>query len=363
VAVEPGSLTFQQRHAVQVRTTYPVKKLMKAGISISDIHVIARFATEDGRLLPGQCYTQLQLPTDGPVPDTIDSFASVYLRPGRYNFAVMAYDVEHRNGSLLKGSFEVRREKHDPLPDTDADLPLIDYPSPIPLIKGGETSVVHSWALGRGHLRLPVANPHPIELDVVVNLTPSAFGLERLHDQVAIAFLMQISNVLTQLDLRQGCVRFSAIDILRQQTFALGVEGRAVDWDGLAAALAKINPLTIDAGALAGQRAAAARFRDFLQQATTAPDTCSENGKSPQHVLIVLSDDFVFQPETEKAIIDPRVLPPIQCYYLELGLISVVKDDMDKLLRPLHPERIAFVHPLQFRKALAQIITSLEKSN
>jgi hypothetical protein len=364
VAIEPGSLTYQQRHVVQVRTTYPVSKLLKAEIAPSDIHVIARFATEDGRWLPGQGYSRVQLPATGSVPGTIDSFISVYLRPGRYKFALMAFDSLHHNGNLQRGSFEVRGEKDDPFPNMDADLPSIDYPSPI--AGPGDvdpTSIGHSWALGHGILRLPVANSHPVQLDVVVNLSLNALD-EGFRDQTGAAFLMQVSNVLTQLDLRQGCVRFSAIDILRRQTLALGVDGPHVDWGQLEATLEKNDPFTIDATDLAGRKTAPARFVEFLQQATTSADHCDAQGQPMRHVLIVLGEEFLFPPKTEKATIDSRTLPLTRCYYLERSLGQARRaDDISNLLKPLQPERIAFVRPIEFRKALARIVADLERSN
>jgi hypothetical protein len=38
-------------------------------------------------------------------------------------------------------------------------------------------------------------------------------------------------------------------------------------------------------------------------------------------------------------------------------------DEIARVLKPLHPERFALVHPIHFRRTLAQIIATLGKSN
>lgn len=367
VHVEPSLLTFQQRHLVQVRTAFPIGKLLKAGVSLPDLHFITKFGTEDGRWFPGQCYSRFVPPRGLSPRDQVASFASVYLRPGRYKVGVMAYDSLHRRGNLWKGELVVPREKDDPLPYMDADLPQIDYPLAIQPPSGGDANLptlAHPGGFGEGKLRLPVSNPHPILVDVVANLSPSALTPERTYYHRNAIFLLQVSNVLSQLDFKSGCVRFSAIDILRQKTFAVGEIGPKVDWDKVVSTLQATEPNKIDAHALARQKIAPSLFAKFLQQVITKPSACGEDGQEPQHVLIVVSDAFLFPFKTEMTAVDAHALPNLRCYYLEMEpAVGFRFDEIANVLKPLHPERFSLVHPVHFRRTLAQIIATLGKSN
>lgn len=278
----------------------------------------------------------------------------------------MAYDSLHRRGNLWKGELVITREKDDPLPDLDADLPQIDYPASIQPPSGGDanlTTLAHPGGFGEGKLRLPVGNRRPIQVDVVVNLSPSALTPERMYYHRNAIFLLQVSNVLSQLDFKSGCVRFSAIDILRQKTFAVGEVGPSVDWDNVITTLQATEPNKIDAHALASQKVAPSLFSKFLQEVIAKPSSCGEDGQESKHVLIVVSDAFLFPQQTQMAAIDAHSLPDVRCYYLEMEpVVGVRFDEIARVLKPLHPERFPLVHPAQFRRALSQIVSEMEKN-
>ena len=52
VILEPPSLTFQQRHLQKIQTTFSVGKLLKAGVSLSDLHLVVKFAVRGRQLVP-----------------------------------------------------------------------------------------------------------------------------------------------------------------------------------------------------------------------------------------------------------------------------------------------------------------------
>ena len=84
----------------------------------------------------------------------------------------------------------------------------------------------------------------------------------------------------------------------------------------------------------------------------------------PRHVLIVVSDAFLFPLKTEMTEVDAHALPNLRCYYLEMEpVVGLRFDEIAKVLKPLHPERFSLVHPVHFRRTLAQIIATLGKSN
>ena len=76
-----------------------------------------------------------------------------------------------------------------------------------------------SWYLPfSGRLRLAVATPHPIEVDLVVNLTPS----ERLSGSTGaldrnLSFLLPIFKVLSQVEWRNAAFNIALLDLARRR--------------------------------------------------------------------------------------------------------------------------------------------------
>lgn len=372
IILEPPSLTFQQRHLQTIQTTFSVGKLLKAGVSLSDLHLVVKFADEDGNWFPGQCYSHFRPPPDLGPRDQIHSFASVYLRPGRYRVAVMAYDGLNRRGNLWRGRFEVPVVKGDPLRDMDRDLPQIDFLPDVQHldIKPNQPRSSDPWAFGDGTLRLPVDTGTPVQLDVVADFPPSfAARVQGYHWNAAL--LLQISEVLSQIDLKNGCVRFSAINILGQKTYVHREDARKVDWDNLRRALeqaerdneAKRN--TVDVRTLAAPKPAPDHYARFLEQVLTGTSTCDAEHQPARHVLVVVSDALPFFADMETAAVRPQTAPVGECYHLELDRTAggVRSDQMEGLLKSLHPMQFRFRHATQFREALAHVISDVERAS
>jgi len=385
VEVERPYLTFQQRHLQKIHTTLSVGKLLKAGVSLTDLHFVVKFADDKGNWFPGQCYSHF-LPTPDLGPgDDIHSFASAYLRPGKYQVAVMAYDSFNRRGNFWKSHFEVPGIKDDPLPDIDRDLPQIDFlpdvqhldlkvnprPQSVDSVEMflGHYQSVDSFALGEGTLRLPIATKSPVLLDVIVDFHPAIlWGSARLHWNAAV--LMQISQVLSQLGAKNGCVHFSAINLMQQKTYLHREEADTVAWNKLQKLLEETehnnqaNRNIVDVRTLAGPKPAPDHFARFLEKVLASTDTCDAQPQPLRHVLIVVSDALpFFNSNMESAEVRPESFPGVETYHLELDQSSggVRSDQMVSVLKSLHPVEFRFSHATQFRHALARVISGIEK--
>jgi hypothetical protein len=370
VTIEPAKLTFQQRHLQEIESTFSVGKLLKAGVSLSDLHFVVKFAAGDGNWFPGQCYSRFKPAPDLRTGDQIHSFASVYLRPGKYRVAVMAYDGLHRRGNLWTNHFEVPAVKDDPLPDMDRDLPQIDFLPDVQHldIQANEHTSSDPWAFGNGALRLPVDTETPVQLDVVADIAPSLGKPTQLYRWNA-AFVMQISEALSQIDLKNGCVRFSAISLLGQKTYLHGEDAHKVDWDNLRRVLEQrerdnqVNRAMVDVSTLTAPKPAPDRYARFLDQVLAGTSTCDLGQQPLRHVLVVVSDALPFFTDMETAAVQPQSLPVAECYHLELDRTvgGVRSDQMERLLKSLHPTQVRFKRTTEFRVALAHIISGIKR--
>jgi hypothetical protein len=376
--VEMGQswLTFQQRRYVQARVTFRVRDLLKASVSLRDLHLIVKLASEDGRWLPGQSYSRFEPPPDLAAADEIHSLSNLYVRQGTYKVAVMAYDAAHRRGNLWRGVLQVGPLKDDPLPGIERTLPQVEFlPAVEPLRLGrgrglGSMITFDPWALGQGELLLPVANARPVQVDIVANVSLSAatdWHSSEAPDwqyQLNGATLLQISNVLSQLNLQAGCVRLSALDVRRQRVFVDRQDARSLDWSRLRRAIGSVNRVKIEAGTLAGEKHEPAFLARYLEHLSSAPSTCQPNTTPPLHILILVSDAFIFPNGAQITTVEPELIAVDRCYHLRVVPVAGGRwDEIEKIVKPLHPLKFDFSNSSRFRKTLAELITNIEDAS
>jgi hypothetical protein len=373
--VEMGQswLTFQQRRYVQARVTFRVRDLLKASVSLRDLHFIVKLAGEDGRWLSGQSYSHFEPPPGLAAADEIHSLTNFYVRQGTYKVAVMAYDAAHRRGNLWRGALQVGPLKDDPLPGIERTLPQMEFlPAAQPLHLGrgrglGSMITFDPWALGQGELLLPVANARPVQVDIVANVSLSAttdWHNSEAPDweyQLNGATLLQISNVLSQLNLHAGCVRLSALDVRRQKVFVDRQDARSPDWSLLRKTIGGVNRVKIEAGTLAGEKLEPAFLAHFLEHLLSAPSACSANGPPPLHILILVSDAFIFPNGAQITTVQPELVPLDLFYHLRVVPVAGGRwDEIERVVKPLHPLKFDFSSAGRFRKTLAELIAGIE---
>ena len=372
VEVGESLLTFQQRRAVQTKVTIRVRDLLKNDVSLADLHFLVKVAGEDGIWLPGQSYSHFEPPKGLGAGDQIKSYSGLYLRQGTYKVAVMAYDTAHHRGNLWRGSVHVDALKEDPLPGLERDLPPVAFLDPGREIPYGRTTIFtfDPWALGQGNLRLPIKNVRPVQLDIVTNLSLSVATDWPNHEapewqyQRNSSALLQISNVLSQMDLDAGCIRVSTLDIRRQKVFLDRQDSRNVDWLRLRDELSHVNRAKIDVGTLAGEKHEPAFLAHFLERVSSAPSSCSQGGTNPLHVLVLVSDSFIFPNGTQMSKVQPELVAEGLSYHLRVVPVAGARwDEIQSVVKPLHPAKFEFADAGRFRRALAQMIADIEKAS
>ncbi len=370
VRLLPPILTFQQRHLVQVVATVRADSLRKAGVSGAGLYFVMKLAGEDGHWLPGDSHRRLQLRSEPTHGDYYRSLFSVYVQPGTYQIALMAYDSHTHKGNLWRGGVRVPAVNNDPLPGLERNVPPVEFLRPAPPIPGarGWLMSYDPWDFGHGALTLPVRNALPVEMDVVANLSLSDTTRLRRSEapewvyQVNAAIVAAISHVISEISLQNGSIRLTAMDLSRHELLADRQETRLFDWSRLQFAVNTTERSKIDAQALAGEKKTPAFLANYLAQlgGDPAPRGAS-GGLPPKRVLIVVSDAVVFPMGTEMLQAQPTSAWS-QCFHLELvPVVGPHWDQIGAVLKPLNPVRLEVSNPAGFRKALAQMIRDIEK--
>ncbi len=373
ISVDAPRLTFQQRYLLQVHVKISAPELQKSSPR-RDLHFVVKVADEERHWFPGEDYYHYPVPPALDASDEIQFAAGLYLRPGNYVLAVMAYDSVLKNGDLVRQNVRVPALKNDPLPHLDRDLPTVEFLREVPrgsVLEPRGTLQDDTWELGSGREWLPVADARPVRIDVVLNfsqwLEPRPLSLRaRMHSPVEwvaptlseqrqmVARMLQIGSVLSDLGVQDGCVRVTGLDIIRMKVLFDDLDGSQADWKKIGDQVNKNDRNTIDVHALAGRT----RVAEFLSQKLSAlmADTSGCAGVEEVRRVIVMASPGVEFPEGTRLV---RLAPESdrRLYYLKVGFD--VPDDIERVLRPAKPRKFAVEEPRKFRQALAQIVKEL----
>ena len=404
-------LTLQQRHLVQVLATITGHDYLDA-VSSRDLHFVTKVADERGNWLDGESYTHFVQPANFSQSDAVHAFANLYLRPGSYTIAMIAYDSWHGVGNVWRTSLTVVPVS-EPLADLDRDFPAIEFLPPAasaPSLKNSDwdtsppavlqSLMLDPLTLGHGVAHLPVANKKPVRIDVIVDLSNSlkivmnwvllGCGVLPLNerplpwsecyhpkfseqDSASYKFeqglALEVGNLVSQLAPQSGCVRFSAIDVLRQELVADRVDASQVDWDGLSKKLASTDLKGIDID-VRPQRAweHIMAFKQFVEQVNKDDYACGLPVGSTDHVVIIVSLLVPFLPSQPgwwplSKIDTVKSFKPRPAYYhlLQSGKRSASpsQDQTEQMLSPLKPKFLPFLGSDELRQQLNFIIKDL----
>lgn len=371
VEVSKPRLTLQQRFLVRVHASINVNDLGDRALRHS-VHFIVKIADAEKRWVPGQFHRADTMPpgTGNLAPLSFD--AGIYLRPGSYTIATIAYDAALNQGNLRLQDLKVSGSRRDPLPELDRDLPNVEF---IPEIPGPALMDVYEWnpffmdagwQLGGGKEWLPVKNRRNLCIDIVVNtavnpdteqhrLSPWAYNYRMNASQ-----MMQVASVLSHLALRAGSVRVTVLDALRMKMIFDREDAGNFDWQHASKVVEDQDQATIDIGLLGLQKKTPGYLFDVFREISTEAGGANAAGP-PLKVVVVVSRELWFD---EEARVQPFVAQDsaaTKYFYFCVTEHEYVNDDIFKMLKPNKPRCIFLLDPLYFRKALASLIASLEK--
>jgi len=406
------NLTLQQRHLVQVLATISGRDYLHDA-SPRDLHFVTKVADESGNWLDGESYSHFVQPARFTQKDTVHAFANLYLRPGSYTVAMIAYDSSHAAGNVWRTKLTVSPVSA-PLADLGRDFPVIEFLPPATAALSLKTAdwqamsperiqnlMLDPLTLGQGAARLPLTNKKPVRIDVVVDLSDNitawqnqirqgcggyALGGETHivwnlcghlkfspQDSTAYKFdeglALQVGNLVSQLAPQSGCVRFSAIDALRQDLVADRIDTSKVDWESLSKAIASRNLSDFDVS-VEHVHNHVMWFKQFIENVNRDNYECGLPNGSTDHVLVVVSLPMSFP--LYAAVNSDTVITPVKSYvprpasyHLRLGVSinkgpSLPPDPMEEMLSPLKPKFLPFFGADQLRQKLDFIMNDLE---
>ncbi len=350
VTVRPARLRMDQRVELFYSVRIKAKELNRAGKD-HELFLISRVSSLDGEWLNETEIMHHSFDEELPKNVEIVFSARFSAQPGEYLLWIVLYDRKTGNHSLEKRRIKVPEFKNDPLPDLYRRMPLVEFPE--------VSDEDRSTAYARNELWLPVTNRQPIRVELISMLSPPEHWAGRgrairVHNDNTVGALVALS----QMDIREGSLSITGLDLTRRRISFEQRDLEHVDWPSLLDALKEAQSPAIPAEALQGSRSNGAFFRDFLNQQLT-----SDNSEvDPLRVIIVVSSPLLFERGSDLNPIQLEGDCRCRIYHLRFRLnINDVFDQLEKLMKPLRPRTFNVTSPSDLRKALAEITQELSE--
>lgn len=336
--------------------------------------VLVQVKDEKGRLWQNHQEMDLEHIEEGIKANDAVFSQLFFVLPGDYGLAIAIFANATGEHSVIKRRLHVPPLKNDPLPGAWSDLPPVEFVPP--------SMPPDNWYLPsiRGKLRLAVETHEPVHIDLVVNLTPSEelTGSTRAQNRT-LGLLLPSTKLLSQVDWGSAEFSLALLDLSRRHVTYRQDNREELDWSRAADSLSELNPGIIDVKSLEKRQYGAEFFLDEIRRRIGAT---RESGPRRAHIVIVLSSAVRFEsgqevhpialdspPESKVFYIRylpaPRIVPGRSGGRHERGDLRAdygpQLDQLEPLLKPLEPRLFDVSSPEQFRKALAAILSAIEK--
>ena len=204
-----------------------------------------------------------------------------FVMPGDYRVEMALYDTATSEHTMSKRKLHVAALRNDPLPEAWRGLPAVEFVNP--------SQPPDSWYLPsiQGRLSLKVEPREPVQVNLVVNLTPSErlTGSSRAQSR-NLAALLPATKIFSQIDWGSAGFSLALLDLSRRKVSYEQSSPGPLVWSKAGASLGEVNPAIIDVKSL-GNRKLTAQFFVEIQRRAATPHK--------QTVLIVLTNAVEFE--------------------------------------------------------------------
>jgi hypothetical protein len=342
-------LRVDQRIQVLYTASFRGRDLSRIG-NTHELFFISRVSSPDGEWLEEPSVSR-------PVEQALSShgqtqfFMRVCLKPGDYLLWVVLYNRQNGKHNLAKRRIKVSELKRDPLPLLYDNTPLVEFP------EAGDSD----QALGfvKGHLNLTVHNKHSLEVQLISTLNPPVqwtgrARVLRTQSDVTVGTVAALSQI--QLD--EGTLSITGLDLVRREVIYNQAGVRGVDWPTFTQALKKAQTPAVSAKALQESKNNAAFFREFLSGRIEG-ESSSEDA---MRIIIVVTSSQLFERGSDLAPLQIEGDCRCKVYHLRFRLNNNdVFDEIEKIIKPLHPRTFDLSSAQDVRRAIAEIVSDLEK--
>jgi hypothetical protein len=395
VHMSADRLSFHQRLIATIQVEVPGPELLKR---IHDENLVLLIQVRNGQGVSSRNFGLLELNNLKPEMKRSDIEFSwqAFAVPGQYEVSVALWDKKSGEHNFLRQLFHVDAYKNDPLPEMWRGLDAFEFWS---TKRDGPEYMFHSDIEGRPNL--PLATRRPIQIEVLLDLTPSAeiFRGNYGYYNHYLGAALPLFKLFNQIDVRNGSRNAAALDLVQRHVVFEQNDGKVLDWANLKKALSPDNgPGMVSVKDLQNRKQSPVYLREeIVRRLKAGLDQPASHGEKPLHVFVVIGspmDFYVFPPlpgvETgneQDCVIyyiqfeifeheQPRTHD--QMRYSNRGLGRDRNNDRDadnfergrfngnvgnveKMLKPLKTHSFEVRSPEDVRRALAKVMAELGK--
>ncbi len=378
VDVLPAELSTHQRLIHRVAIHLDGREFEKRR-GAGEFTALLQYQDSDGRIW--QNHTAVKLTDMRPAMQTreVTFLQYAFVLPGDYSLSIAICDTATLEHSVTLRKVHVAPLKTDPLPDSWAALPRVEF---IP----GITEPPDVWYLPDvgNRLRLPVATRRPVHVQIVVNTTPT----QRASGSVTtmrtnMSVLIPALKVLSQIDLAKGSIDAALLDLTHRRVSFEQKDVQRLNWDDMRKFFVDTRPGIIDVHALEGQWKMRRFFWDEISRRLNAGDKPGNDGV--RNVVIVLSGPAFFEDQEPVEPLELPNDPDHRLFYIRYRSISAAAqrprirpgargpslappplflmpvDDLEHTVEPLNARLFDATSSEQFRRILAAVIDQLSQ--
>jgi hypothetical protein len=391
VRMTADKLSIHQRLIATIQVQVPGPELLKRS---QDEHIILLIQVSNGDGVSSRNFGLLELNNLKPEMKRSDVEFSwqAFAVPGQYEVSVALWDKKSGEHNFMHRLFHVDAYKNDPLPGMWKGLDAFEFWSDK---RDGPEYIFHSDVEGKPYL--PLATKRPVQLDVIMDLTPSAdiFRGNYGNYNRYISAAVPVFKILSQINVTNGSHSEEVLDLVQRHIPFVQNDGKELDWPSLRKAIMPDNgPGVVSVKDLKNRQQSPVFLRDeIVRRLKDSPTGASkplrvfvligspmdlyafpslpaiETGNEEDCLIYYLQFDF-FEHEQPK--------PHDQMRYSNRGFNRERNHDRDsdgfergrfngnvgnveKLLKPLKMRTFQVRSPDDVRHALAKIMEELDK--
>src|SRR5438093_6346332 len=344
-------LRIDQRLEVSYLIRLNAKDLNRTG-KAHELFFVSRISSPDGEWLDQPNIARYVVEQELPKGVQTQFFMRVCVQPGDYVLWLVLYDRQTGRHNVGRRRIRVPEFRRDPLPDIYRHMPLVEFPQI-------DESEQNGPGFLTSRLYLPVHNKHALEVELISTLSPPEQWTGRTralrpHNDNTIGAIIALS----QLELAGGTLSITGLDLVRHQVIFEEPSIRGPNWQSLMEALKKAQSPELSAQALQGSKNNGAFFREFLSRRINSDGF----DRSPTRVLILVTSSQSFPRGSDLTPLQVEGDCHCRVYHLRFRRnMADVFDEIEKIIKPLHPRTFNLITPRDLRKAIAEIVGDLEK--
>jgi hypothetical protein len=255
--------------------------------------------------------------------------------------------------------------RNDPLPEMWRGLPAFEFWS---TKRDGPDYMFHADIEGKPNLAL--ATRRPIEMEVLLDMTPSAeifrgnYGYYNRYLSAALPTF----KIFNQINLKNGSRTAAALDLVQRRVVFEQSDGKELDWAVLRKTLSPDSgPGTVSVKDLQTRQQSPVYLREeIMRRLKAGSEHAGKTGEKPMHVFILLGDPmdsytFPKLPDIETGQEKDCVIYYLQFEFTQREGITGAINNVEKMLKPLKMRSFEVRSADDVRRVLAKMLEDLSK--